>query len=516
MKTATKFICPALAALALVCFALLSTAQAVTPPPDGGYPGGNTAEGDNALLNVNTAVGVNNTAVGFNALRDNTTGAYNVAIGEAALANNTSGFQNMAIGTEALANNNANFNLAIGFRVLFMNTTGNHLTGIGAAALRNNTTGGFNTAIGADALRENTIGENNTAIGADALSSNITGRHNTAVGSSALFNNLAPENTAIGADALKNNTTGGHNTAVGRRALAQNIGGGANTANGFEALFQNHTGSLNTAMGQGALLRNNADGNTAIGVFALMNNTGELNTAVGLTAFENGVGGSQNTAIGWGALSYADGDGNTALGAQAGNAVRSASNVTCIGANVLGANVSSTTWIGNVYGVITRNAMAAPVIVSADGQLGTAASSERFKKDIATINNASEAILSLRPVTFHYKTDTKGTPQFGLIAEEVAKVNPALVLPDKEGKPYTVRYDAVNTMLLNEFLKEHRKVQELETTAAQQAKEMQDLRAAFKNQAAQIEKVSAQLAAASPSSGGLETSRPLPQVVVNK
>jgi predicted ribosome quality control (RQC) complex YloA/Tae2 family protein len=103
----------------------------------------------------------------------------------------------------------------------------------------------------------------------------------------------------------------------------------------------------------------------------------------------------------------------------------------------------------------------APVIASADGQLGTVASSERFKKDIATMEKTSEPILSLRPVTFHYKTDIKGTPQFGLIAEEVAKVNPALVLPDKEGKPYSVRYEAVNAMLLNGFLKEHRKVEKL-------------------------------------------------------
>ena len=120
--------------------------------------------------------------------------------------------------------------------------------------------------------------------------------------------------------------------------------------------------------------------------------------------------------------------------------------------------MSNTTWIGGVYGVTTQSGTTAPVVVSNTGQLGTAASSERFKKDISTMEKASEAILSLRPVTFHYKTDTTGTPQFGLIAEEVAKVNPALVLPDKEGKPYTVRYDAVNAMLLNEFLKEHRKV----------------------------------------------------------
>ena len=166
--------------------------------------------------------------------------------------------------------------------------------------------------------------------------------------------------------------------------------------------------------------------------------------------------------------------------------------------------MDNTTWIGNIYGVTTQNATTAPVIVSADGQLGTVVSSERFKKDIATMKEGSEAILSLRPVTFHYKSDTKGSPQFGLIAEEVAKVNPALVLPDKEGKPYTVRYDAVNAMLLNEFLKEHRKVQTLEASLAQMEKDsriraskqqcqIDSLAATLKAQAAQIQKVSAQL-----------------------
>jgi predicted ribosome quality control (RQC) complex YloA/Tae2 family protein len=127
-------------------------------------------------------------------------------------------------------------------------------------------------------------------------------------------------------------------------------------------------------------------------------------------------------------------------------------------------NVSNTCFIGNIRGVTTQNANALPVVIDGAGQLGTVASSERFKKDIAIMGQASEGILSLRPVTFHYKKDTTGTPQFGLIAEEVAKVNPALVLPDKEGKPYTVRYDAVNAMLLNEFLKEHKTVQELKST----------------------------------------------------
>ena len=192
------------------------------------------------------------------------------------------------------------------------------------------------------------------------------------------------------------------------------------------------------------------------------------------------------------------GSSNVAVGDEAGTSIVTGSNIICIGAGVAGADVSNTTWIANVYGVTTQNVMTAPVIVSADGQLGTAASSERFKKDIATMNKASEAVLSLRPVTFHYKTDTTGTPQFGLIAEEVAKVNPALVLPDKEGKPYTVRYDAVNAMLLNEFLKEHKIVQEQGAMIAQQQKQIQQLTAG-------LQKVSAQL----------EESKPAPQVVKN-
>jgi len=149
--------------------------------------------------------------------------------------------------------------------------------------------------------------------------------------------------------------------------------------------------------------------------------------------------------------------------------VTTVANVICIGSD--GANVNNTTWIGNVYGVTTQSGTTSPVIVSDTGQLGTVASSERFKKDIAAMEKASEAILSLRPVTFPYKSDTKEAPQFGLIAEEVAKVNPALVLPDKEGKPYTVRYDAVNAMLLNEFLKEHRAVQEQGAIIARQQKQ---------------------------------------------
>ncbi len=317
---------------------------------------------------------------------------------------------------------------------------------------------------------------------------------------------------AEGVNALNPGTTGVGNTAHGWFSLASNTTGKTNTANGLRALYFNTTGNDNTAIGFEALIFNTTGNyNTANGVLALLSNTtGNDNTAIGESALYNNTTGSNNTA----------------LGTDAGNGVATANNVICIGANVLGADVSNTTWVGNVYGNATLNAQAAPVVVSVDGQLATNVSSQRFKKDIATMEKASEAILSLRPVTFHYKSDVKDFPQFGLIAEEVAKVNPALVLPDKEGKPYTVRYDAVNAMLLNEFLKEHSTVQELKSTVAKQeatiAQQRKDFEANTAQQQKEIEaltgslqKVSAQLAAASPPGGGLEASKPAPQVVNN-
>ena len=196
---------------------------------------------------------------------------------------------------------------------------------------------------------------------------------------------------------------------------------------------------------------------SAVGNAALLNNIdGSSNSAVGFQALSNNVTGIDNTAVGTDALDQCNGgSSNVAIGDEAGTAVVSGNNIICIGAGVAGEDVSDSTWIGNIYGVATISATTAPVIISDTGQLGTVVSSERFKKDIAGMEKASEAVLSLRPVTFHYKADSKAISQFGLIAEEVAKVNPALMLADKKGKPYTVRYDAVNAMLLNEFLKEH-------------------------------------------------------------
>jgi hypothetical protein len=359
--------------LAFTCFAFLPKAQAVSPPPDGGYPGFNTAEGQNALLHL--TIGTANTAIGWLSLENVTTASFNTGVGAGTLVLN-SGDQN---------------------------------TATGAAALLLNTTGAGNTANGALALLNNTIGSENTAVGDSALQSNTTGGQNTATGFNTLrSNNTGEGNTATGFGALSNNTTGGNNIALGYNA--------------------------------GALLT-----------------TGNSNIDIG------------NIGV-----------------ADESNTIR-------IGAG------QTRTFIAGIRGRTTGIADAVPVFIDSAGQLGTTSSSRRFKNAIKPMEQVSEAILALTPVTFHYKSDATGTPQFGLIAEEVAKVNPALVVRDENGEIYTVRYEAVNAMLLNEFLKEHRKVQEQEATIAQlkandvaQLKEIKALAATLKEQASEIQKVSAQ------------------------
>ena len=251
-------------------------------------------------------------------------------------------------------------------------------------------------------------------------------------------------------------------------------------------------------MGAGALFSNlDGDSTKALGFDALgSNTTGIRNNAVGFDALVNNTSGSNNIAI----------------GDSAGQNVTTAGNVICIGANVAGANVSSSCYIGSIFGETSSGGAA--VFIAPDGKLGTSTSSRRFKEAIKPMEEASEVLFALKPVTFRYKRnlDPQGTPEFGLVAEEVQKVNPALVVRDNEGKPYSVRYDQVNAMLLNEFLKEHRKVEQLtkdfESKLAEQQKQIEALTAG-------LQKVSAQLAAASPSRGGLEASRPAPQVVNN-
>jgi len=325
----------------------------------------------------------------------------------------------------------------------------------------------FNTAEGQNALFSLTTGVWNTALGAFTLRSDTDGSYNTAVGTAALLSNVGSQNTAVGVAALLLNT-GSSNTGVGAEALLNNTIGTGNTANGASALQSNTEGSDNTATGRQALINNTGGGsNTAIGVFALNNNIdGGVNTAVGIQALQNNNHGSNNTAIGRNALGgSATGNFNIGLGSNAGTSVTSASNVICIGTE--GNNVDNSCYIGEIF---SSTVSASAVFVNSNGRLGTMTSSKRFKQDIKPMDNVSEALYSLKPVSFRYKKefDPAGASQLGLVAEDVEKVNPDLIIHDKDGKPYTVRYEQINTMLLNEFLKEHRKVEKLEATVAQQ------------------------------------------------
>jgi len=354
-----------------------------------------------------------------------------------------------------------------------------------------------NTALGSGALVNNTTGISDTAIGFEALFSNTTGGSNTATGSQALISNTTGQaNTATGDTALLANTTGLDNTATGGGALAFNTTGYQNTATGFAALLNNTTGINNTADGVVALLNNTTGiNNTADGHAALRSNTtGNNNIAVGYRSGLNLTTGGNNIDIG------------NAGAAGDNNKIR-------IGTT----GTQTATFIAGISGVTVPAGVG--VIVGTDGKLGTVVSSERFKDKVQPMDKASEAILALKPVTFLYKKqlDPDGIPQFGLVAEQVEKVNPDLVARDDHGKPYTVRYEAVNAMLLNEFLKAHRKIEQQEATIAQQKKEFDGtiaqqqkeitaLTASLREQASQIQPVSAALAA----------SKSAPQVVDNK
>jgi len=251
----------------------------------------------------------------------------------------------------------------------------------------------------------------------------------------------------------------------------------------------------------------------------LHNDTGGNNTAIGFGALEANIDGQDNIAIGQHALgannSDSTGGGNIALGAFAGNSVTTANNVICIGASVFGANVGNSCYIANIW---TQPGGFQAVFVNADGKLGAQVSSRRFKGAIKPLGQASEALFALKPVSFRYKKeiDSTAASQFGLVAEDVEKVNRDLVVRDKEGKAYSVRYDQVNEMLLNEFLKEHKKVQELEATMAKQeaviAKQQKDFQATATHQQKQIEALAAGLQKVS---AELEVNKAAPQTVKN-
>jgi len=304
---------------------------------------------------------------------------------------------------------------------------------------------------------------------------------------------LTNSNTVQGEDALLNNTTGGFNTANGNQALQNNATGSNNTANGNQALLSNTTGNSNTGVGGGALLFNTeGHNNTAIGASALQNNTNGNSTAIGFGALMNNTIGHDNIALGFKAgIRNLTGNNNIAIGTPGLSQEFKTIRIGEVGKHLA-------TFIAGISGAPVADGVG--VIVGSDGKLGTIVSSARFKEAVKPMDKASEAILALKPVTFHYKQeiDPEGIPQFGLVAEQVEKVNPALVARDDQGKPYTVRYEAVNAMLLNEFLKEHSKVEKLEANVALQQKQIEALTVG-------LQKVSAQL----------EASKPEPRTVLN-
>src|SRR6476646_1241735 len=337
---------------------------------------------------------------------------------------------------------------------------------------------GFTTAEGCQALQTLTTGTGNTGVGWRSLFSAGASNFNTGVGAGALVLNTGDSNTAVGTVALLLNTTASQNTAVGTGALLFNDTGPSNTAVGYQALFSNVSGLENTAIGDQALL----------------NNTGNFNVAVGGAALLVNTGGNENTAVGSGALNDTTGNDNTAVGFQAGISATSGSHNVYIGSGMSGvAGESNACYIASIFGQTSATRL--PVLINSNNKLGTIISSKRFKDEVKPMDKASETIFALKPVTFRYKKDLdpEGTHQFGLVAEEVQNVNPALVVRDKEGKPYSVRYDQVNAMVLNEFLKEHkafleeqRKVQKLEAALAA-------VNGRLKEQDAKIERVSAQV-----------------------
>jgi len=370
-------ILPLFIAGVLGCFAISPMALAVVPPPDGGYPGGNTAEGQNALLRRTTGT----------------------------------------------------FNTAIGFDSVVVLTDQSFDTGIGAGALLLDN-GGTNTAVGAVALLRNHIASDNNAFGAFALSNNDSSSNG-----SANFNN-----------------------AFGRNALLNNVDGDENDAFGDDAMEENTTGSQNTAMGDDAL-----DGNT----------TGTGNTAMGKEAGN----------------SITDGSDNVVLGHNAGIGIVHASRNVAIGSEEAGpfADFDDTCFIGSIFGeIVSDPGSQTAVFVDQFNVVGIFNSSRSYKHDIQPMDKSSETLYRLKPVTFKFNSDWKGTTQYGLIAEDVAEVDAQLV-SRKGGDIVTVHYEQINAMLLNEFLKEHRKVQELEANAARQQKQIEALTAGLQKVSAQLE-----------------------------
>jgi Chaperone of endosialidase len=389
--------------------------------------------------------------------------------------------------------NTGSDNTAVGLEALGDNTLGVYNTASGSGALTRNTCGNNNTASGSGALFCNTMGSNNTANGYQALHVNLLGANNTASGYQALLENIVSNNTAVGFQALMSNNNGTFNTATGSLALSNNLGTSANTANGYAAL-RNNIGTGNTASGYQALNSNLSGGfNTAMGNSALAGNTvGANNTASGYNALSGNFGGQNNTADGSGAGSAnISGNNNIAVGFGAGSTAPIANNDSIyIGATGADGDSPGTIQIGTeaeeVDGIIrigtsqmggtfiagisgTSVTSGVDVLVNSNGLLGTVLSSGRFKEQITDMGDSSSKLLQLRPVSFFYKPqydDGSRLPQYGLIAEEVAKVYPEMVAYDNHGEILSVKYHLLAPMLLNELQKQ----------AAENLQQAQDIR----------------------------------------
>lgn len=311
---------------------------------------------------------------------------------------NTAGGTNALLKLQTDGGSNGGDSTAFGFGALQNNTTAVRNTACGAFALGTNTTGSRNTATGEAALLVNSTGSNNTASGNEALYFNAIGSNNTAAGYRALFNNASDDNTATGVSALQANTNGTYNSAYGTSALYSNTTGNDNTASGDQALWNNTAGS----------------GNTAVGTNSMLASKGSNNTALGYRAGWSITTGNNKIEIG-----------NSGTAADA-NHIR-------IGAQ----GTQTVTYVAGVAGVNVTGGT--EVVVNSSGKLGVVLSSARYKHDITDVGARSDGLMKLRPVTFRYNNDPAGTLQYGLVAEEVAKVYPELVVYGPDGKPMTVR-----------------------------------------------------------------------------
>ncbi len=461
---------------------------------------GNSAFGSDALTGnttgqYNVAVGLlslannhiagYNVGVGFRALFSNDatsqgTGTYNTAVGSIALELNSVASGNVAVGAQALYQNDsdavgdANFNTAVGYQAMTYNTDGDRNSVLGYQALYSNETGDGNTATGADALFENTTGGSNTAIGGSALYFNTTGSYNTAVGYQAGYSIASADNTAVGGGAMEYATTASNNIAVGVSALSGSAEapttGSGNVALGYGALASDTSGSNNTAVGDLALgVNTTGKGNAAQGSNALGNNqTGIRNIGIGSNALVGTTAGSYNVAIGFNAGYFSQGTiGNDNIYIN-NEGISGDSQTMRLGTEgspgIVGSGILST----YIAGIESKAVTGSAVYITSEGLLGVLISSERFKTDVRPMGAASDGLIKLRPVTFKLKSDKARTTQYGLIAEEVVKVYPELVIRGADGQINGVRYEELAPMLLNEVQQQRAQLEQQRTLNALQ------------------------------------------------